>query len=58
MQMNRYSNKLLAELQYIQKDAFEAAECAKRNGDYIAECKYLDQVNDATTELFKRRKVS
>lgn len=56
--MNRYSNKLLAELQYIQKDAFEAAECAKRNGDYIAECKYLDQVNDATTELFKRRKVS
>ena len=56
--MNHYSTKLLTELLYIQKDAFEAAECAKRNGDYVAECKYLDQVNDATTELLKRRKVA
>lgn len=52
--MNRYTNKTIAELLYIQKDAFEAAQCAKDNCDMVAECKYLDQMNDASTELYKR----
>ena len=52
--MNRYTNKTIAELLYIQKDAFEAAQCAKANCDMVAECKYLDQMNDASTELYKR----
>jgi hypothetical protein len=53
--MSRYANKSLAELQYIQKDAYEAAQCAQANGDKVAECKYLDQLNDASSELYKRR---
>lgn len=53
--MNRYTNKTIAELLYIQKDALEAAQCAKANCDMVAECKYLDQMNDASTELYKRR---
>lgn len=54
--MNDYSKKTFAELYYIHKDAYEAAQCALANGDYVAECKYLDQLNDASTELFKRAK--
>ena len=54
--MNHYSKKSIAELLYIQRDAFEAAQCAKEIGNYIAECKYLDEVNGASTELYKRRK--
>lgn len=36
------------------KDAYEAAEAMKcMNAE--AEAKYLDQVNDASTELYRRR---
>ena len=51
-----YSNKSNEELTYIQKDAYEAAQCAKTLGEVEAELKYLDEVNDASTELYKRRK--
>jgi len=51
---NNYSSKSIAELEYIAKDAREAA-IAMRGLDSVAECKYLDQVNDACSELFKRR---
>ena len=51
---NDYKNKSILELEYICKDAGEAAKCM-RDFDPIAECKYLDQVNDACTELYKRR---
>lgn len=53
--MNAYQNKTVAELQYIMKDAHEAAKCAQSLGDSTNECRYLDQVNDAATELYKRR---
>ena len=49
-----YRTKTVAELLYIVKDAGEAAK-AMRGHDYQAECKYLDQVNDASTELHRRR---
>ena len=51
--MNDYRKKSEAELRYIIKDAGEAAQ-AMRGMDYRAECKYLDQVNDACTELSRR----
>jgi len=54
--VNDYSKKTIAELEYIQRDASEAAKCAQALGDSKAEYKYLDQVNDASTELYKRRK--
>jgi hypothetical protein len=47
-------NKSDAELQYILKDASEAAR-AMRGYDSTAEAKYLDQINDASTELYYRR---
>lgn len=50
-----YHNKTTAELEYIQKDAREAARNMKGH-DPKAEAKYLDQVNDATTILHHRRK--
>ena len=53
-QMNRYQNKTDAELAYIIKDAGEAAY-AMRGMDEKAECKYLDQVNDAVTEIYRRK---
>jgi hypothetical protein len=53
--MNDYRNKTLAALQYIQRDASEAAKFAQDLGNYQAECKYLDQVNDASTEIYRRR---
>jgi len=40
------------------KDASEAAKCAQSLGNAAAEGKYLDQVNDAATELYKRRNAS
>jgi hypothetical protein len=46
-----------AALTYIIKDAGEAARCM-RTVDAQAECKYLDQVNDACTVLNYRRRVS
>lgn len=54
--MNNYTSKSVAELEYIQKDAYEAAKCAQTLGNAVAEVHYLDQVNDASTELYKRRK--
>ena len=53
--MNDYRNKSEAELQYIIRDASEAALCMKGMDDK-AECKYLDQANDACTELYRRTK--
>ena len=50
---NDYSKKTDDELKYIQKDASEAAKAMKGMDDK-AEAKYLDQVNDASTELHKR----
>ena len=46
--------KTYAQLQYIIKDASEAAK-AMQGHDPKAEAKYLDQVNDAATELARRR---
>lgn len=54
--MNDYSKKSIAELEYIQKDAYEAAKCAQEMGAAKNEGRYLDQMNDASTELYKRRK--
>lgn len=53
---SRYADKTEAQLQYIIKDAAEAAACM-RGMDAAAEAKYLDQVNDAATELHRRRQV-
>ena len=55
--MNDYCNKTNAELQFIIKVAAEVAE-ALRGWNDLAECKYLDQVNDARTELYRRRNKS
>jgi hypothetical protein len=52
--MNDYRTKTDAELQYIAKDAAEAAKCMQ-GFDTKAEAKYLDQVNDACTEMHRRR---
>jgi hypothetical protein len=49
-----YHDKSSAQLLYIVKDAGEAAQ-AMRGMDTAAECKYLDQVNDACTVLRYRR---
>lgn len=49
-----YHNMTNAQLLYIIKDAGEAARCM-RDVNYDAECKYLDQVNDACTVLSFRR---
>jgi hypothetical protein len=51
---NNYRNKTVAELQFIMKDAHEASQCMKDMDDK-AEAKYLDQINDASTELYRRR---
>jgi hypothetical protein len=55
--MNDYSNKTEAQLKYILKDANEAA-LNMRGFDYKAECKYLDQINDAASELYRRKQVT
>ena len=47
-------NKTEAELRFIIKDAGEAAQ-AMKGMDAKAEAKYLDQVNDACTELYRRK---
>ena len=51
---NNYRNKTEEELRFIMKDAYEAAECMK-DINSEAEAKYLDQINDASTELYRRR---
>ena len=53
---NNYKNKSADELEFIIRDAAEVATFAKDLGNYEAEAKYLDQVNDACSELYKRRK--
>ena len=50
-------NKTDAELAYIAKDAHEAAE-AMRGWNPQAEAKYLDQMNDALSEIYRRRKAA
>ena len=57
MTPTRYSTKTDAELRYIMKDASEAAQ-AMRDHDPVAESKYLDQMNDACTELYRRRNLN
>lgn len=52
--MSRYRTKTDAELRYIVRDAGEAAR-AMRDVDQAAEAKYLDQVNDACSELYRRQ---
>ncbi len=47
-------NKTLDQLNYIISDASEAAEAMKSLGNYAAEAKYRDQVNDAVTEKYRR----
>ena len=54
MNTTDYRRKTDAELHYIMRDAAEAA-AAMRDMDYVAECKYLDQLNDAASELYRRR---
>ena len=50
-----YKMKSDAELLYIIKDAGEAA-LAMRGHDEKDEAKYLDQMNDACTVMYSRRK--
>jgi hypothetical protein len=50
-----YHDMSTTELLYIIKDAGQAA-LNMRGFDYIVECKYLDQINDACTVLYFRRK--
>ena len=49
-----YHEKTEAELRFIIKDAREAVE-NMRNFDANAECKYLDQINDAASVLAYRK---
>jgi hypothetical protein len=51
-----YHQKTDAQLRYIMSDANDAA-IAMRGFDYEAECKYLDQINDASTVLAFRSKM-
>ena len=51
---NDYSKKSWDEIHFIIRDAHEAA-VNMRGFDSVAENKYLDQINDAETELYKRK---
>lgn len=53
---HEYHKKSDFALRFIIKDAGEAAR-NMRGMDYTAECKYLDQINDAQTVLNYRSKV-
>lgn len=53
---NDYSDKTDAELFFIMADASKAAGFAAEIGNEASECKYLDQVNDANTEINYRRR--
>lgn len=52
---NKYRNKTDAELAFIIRDAAEAALNMRLLGNATAESKYLDQVNDASSEQYRRR---
>lgn len=54
---HEYHAKSDAMLRYIIKDAGTAAE-AMRGVNVDAECKYLDQMNDACTILYYRRQLA
>ena len=47
---HRYHNLSDAQLEYILKDAKEAAACFRGHNDEV-EAKYLDQINDVYTVL-------
>ena len=53
--MNNYRTKTDAELLFIIQDAGTAAVNMKLMGNSAAEAKYLDQINDASSELYRRR---
>lgn len=53
--LKNYSTKTDEQLRFIILDAAEAAQ-AMRGLNIEAECKYLDQVNDACTILNRRTK--
>ncbi len=56
-----YAKKTDAELLYIIRDAGAAAVAMRTHGTpqgAAAEAKYLDQVNDACTILYRRRKLN
>ena len=53
--MNAYRTKTEDQLYYIMGDARLAADYAKSLGDAKGEAKYLDQINDACSELYRRR---
>ena len=55
LQNDRFHDLSDAELLYIARDAKEAAK-AMRHVDPVAECKYLDQVNDACSVMAARRR--
>lgn len=50
----RYRRLTDSELSYIIKDASEAAAAMRSIGNVVAENKYLDQINDATTVFAER----
>lgn len=54
--LNAYGLKSDAELHGLMADAHEAAVNMRAIGDSVAECKYLDQINDACTVLERRRR--
>ena len=55
LQNDRFHDLTDGELLYIARDAKEAAN-AMRGHDPVAECKYLDQVNDACSVMAARRR--
>ena len=55
LENDRFHDLTDAALLYIARDAKEAAN-AMRGHDPVAECKYLDQVNDACSVMAARRR--
>jgi hypothetical protein len=55
--LESYAKKSDSELLYIIRDAGEAAQ-AMRGHAPEAEAKYLDQVNDASTIMYQRRRAN
>lgn len=56
-QLAAFAAKSDAELHYIIRDASEAVR-AMKDVNPIAEAKYLDQVNDAATVLYRRQQAN
>lgn len=53
--LDTYINKTSDELRFIIDDAKKAAQAMRSLQSYASECKYLDQISDATTILYRRR---